>query len=124
MSASPPPTQDPQTQPPPPPPQTASSQVPETARVILSQDGGAEASQQIIAERNALRLQNDQLWKIIEKQKSVIHNLQKDNQKLAFERDRLFGKLREVDGLGRNGLPEEGGFSMVENRSSVASINT
>ncbi|CAG8685898.1 19973_t:CDS:2 [Dentiscutata erythropus] len=51
-----------------------------------------------------LRSQNDQLWKIIEKQKTVITNLQKDNQKLAHERDRLLLKIRDIDAFER---PEE-----------------
>ncbi|CAG8450432.1 16606_t:CDS:2 [Acaulospora morrowiae] len=64
------------------------------------QDGGVniEANlQQLINERNLLRSQNDQLWKIIERQKTVITNLQKDNQKLGYERDRLITRLRELD---------------------------
>src|SRR6185312_8971171 len=48
--------------------------------------------QQAINERNFLRQQNDQLWKIIEKQKTVINNLQRDNQKLVYERDRRHSK--------------------------------
>ncbi|CAG8771905.1 1417_t:CDS:2, partial [Gigaspora margarita] len=51
-----------------------------------------------------LRSQNDQLWKIIEKQKTVITNLQKDNQKLAHERDKLLLKIRDIDAFER---PEE-----------------
>ncbi|KAG0210193.1 hypothetical protein BGX33_005099, partial [Mortierella sp. NVP41] len=47
------------------------------------------ALQQITAERNSLRSQNDQLWKIIEKQRSIIQNLQKDIAKLSSERDLL-----------------------------------
>ncbi|CAG8647101.1 2209_t:CDS:1, partial [Paraglomus occultum] len=53
--------------------------------------------QQAINERNFLRQQNDQLWKIIEKQKTVINNLQKDNQKLVYERDRRYSKLKDPD---------------------------
>ncbi|KAK3823966.1 MAG: hypothetical protein JOS17DRAFT_687392, partial [Linnemannia elongata] len=47
------------------------------------------ALQQITTERNSLRSQNDQLWKIIEKQRSIIQNLQKDVAKLSSERDLL-----------------------------------
>lgn len=36
-----------------------------------------------------LRSQNDQLWKIIEKQRVMIQNLQKDNVRLSAERDGL-----------------------------------
>ncbi|KAF9901176.1 hypothetical protein EC991_006432 [Linnemannia zychae] len=49
----------------------------------------AAALQQITNERNSLRSQNDQLWKIIEKQRSIIQNLQKDVAKLSSERDLL-----------------------------------
>ncbi|KAK3840000.1 MAG: hypothetical protein JOS17DRAFT_678200 [Linnemannia elongata] len=45
--------------------------------------------QQILAERNSLRSQNDQLWKIIEKQRVIIQNLQKDVSKVTAERDSL-----------------------------------
>ncbi|KAF9200907.1 hypothetical protein BGZ49_008861 [Haplosporangium sp. Z 27] len=45
--------------------------------------------EQLIAERNSLRSQNDQLWKIIEKQRVIIQNLQKDVTKLTAERDLL-----------------------------------
>ncbi|KAF8948316.1 hypothetical protein BGZ47_005618 [Haplosporangium gracile] len=44
---------------------------------------------QVTTERNSLRSQNDQLWKIIEKQRSIIQNLQKDVNKLSSERDLL-----------------------------------
>ncbi|CAG8620903.1 22827_t:CDS:2 [Cetraspora pellucida] len=58
--------------------------------------GGAEAT------IKQLRSQNDQLWKIIEKQKTVITNLQKDNQKLAHERDRLLIRIRDIDAFERS----------------------
>ncbi|KAF9296385.1 hypothetical protein BGZ88_012773 [Linnemannia elongata] len=45
--------------------------------------------QQILAERNSLRSQNDQLWKIIEKQRVIIQNLQRDVSKVSAERDSL-----------------------------------
>ncbi|CAG8591466.1 6547_t:CDS:2 [Ambispora gerdemannii] len=51
-----------------------------------------------IKERNNLRSQNDQLWKIIEKQKQIINNLQNDNKKLLYEKDRLLVKLKEAGG--------------------------
>ncbi|CAG8583371.1 8871_t:CDS:2 [Paraglomus brasilianum] len=57
------------------------------------------ALQQAVNERIFLRTQNDQLWKIIEKQKAVIHNLQKDNQKLAYDKDRLSTRIRELETL-------------------------
>ncbi|KAF9382238.1 hypothetical protein CPC16_009471, partial [Podila verticillata] len=47
------------------------------------------AMQQIISERNSLRAQNEQLWKIIEKQRVIIQNLQKDVSKISAERDLL-----------------------------------
>ena len=47
------------------------------------------AMQQIISERNSLRAQNEQLWKIIEKQRVIIQNLQKDVSKITVERDLL-----------------------------------
>ncbi|KAF9320625.1 hypothetical protein BG003_005374, partial [Podila horticola] len=47
------------------------------------------AMQQIISERNSLRAQNEQLWKIIEKQRVIIQNLQKDVSKITAERDLL-----------------------------------
>ncbi|CAG8556213.1 10285_t:CDS:2 [Cetraspora pellucida] len=58
--------------------------------------GGTEAT------IKQLRSQNDQLWKIIEKQKTVITNLQKDNQKLAHERDRLLIRIRDIDAFERS----------------------
>ncbi|CAG8553445.1 16465_t:CDS:2 [Acaulospora colombiana] len=77
------------------------------------QDGGVGIEvnlQQLINERNLLRSQNDQLWKIIERQKTVITNLQKDNQKLTYERDRLVVKLKDSDiSLNR----QEDGFTFV-----------
>ncbi|KAF9083608.1 hypothetical protein BGX29_003041, partial [Mortierella sp. GBA35] len=45
--------------------------------------------QQVLAERNSLRSQNDQLWKIIEKQRVIIQNLQRDVAKVTAERDTL-----------------------------------
>lgn len=47
------------------------------------------ALQQVTSERNSLRSQNDQLWKIIEKQRVIIQNLQKDVAKVSAERDLL-----------------------------------
>ncbi|CAG8535523.1 11714_t:CDS:2 [Racocetra fulgida] len=58
--------------------------------------GGAEAT------IKQLRSQNDQLWKIIEKQKTIITNLQKDNQKLAHERDKLLIRIRDIDTFERS----------------------
>ncbi|CAG8612494.1 3193_t:CDS:2, partial [Racocetra persica] len=58
--------------------------------------GGAEAT------IKQLRSQNDQLWKIIEKQKTIITNLQKDNQKLSHERDKLLLRIRDIDTFERS----------------------
>ncbi|KAI8882577.1 RhoGAP-domain-containing protein [Backusella circina FSU 941] len=44
-----------------------------------------------------LRSQNDQLWKIIEKQRLMIQNLQKDNVRLSAERDGLQDKLNMLE---------------------------
>ncbi|KAL0073599.1 hypothetical protein F4703DRAFT_1896349 [Phycomyces blakesleeanus] len=44
-----------------------------------------------------LRLQNDQLWKIIEKQRVMIQSLQKDNARLAAERDGLHDKVDSLE---------------------------
>ncbi|KAI9007469.1 hypothetical protein CLU79DRAFT_778495 [Phycomyces nitens] len=44
-----------------------------------------------------LRLQNDQLWKIIEKQRVMIQSLQKDNARLAAERDGLYDKVDNLE---------------------------
>ncbi|KAF9573398.1 hypothetical protein EC968_008580 [Mortierella alpina] len=63
------------------PPPQGQGQAPE-----LSMD---PAVQQVVAERNGLRSQNDQLWKIIEKQRIIIQNLQKDVAKVTAERDQL-----------------------------------
>ncbi|CAG8541157.1 11675_t:CDS:2 [Ambispora leptoticha] len=65
--------------------------------------------EEVIKERNNLRSQNDQLWKIIEKQKQIINNLQNDNKKLAYEKERLLGKLKET-GNGANGSDALGRF--------------
>ncbi|CEP10154.1 hypothetical protein [Parasitella parasitica] len=45
-----------------------------------------------------LRSQNDQLWKIIEKQRVMIQNLQKENVRLSAERD---GLQDQVNSLGK-----------------------
>jgi Spy/CpxP family protein refolding chaperone len=50
-------------------------------------------SAQGVDELEYLKSQNAQLWKVITKQKSVIHRLQKENSKLAAERDDLTQKL-------------------------------
>ncbi|KAG9325610.1 hypothetical protein KVV02_000635 [Mortierella alpina] len=63
------------------PPPQGQGQAPE-----LSMD---PAVQQVVSERNGLRSQNDQLWKIIEKQRIIIQNLQKDVAKVTAERDQL-----------------------------------
>ncbi|KAI8888446.1 RhoGAP-domain-containing protein [Backusella circina FSU 941] len=44
-----------------------------------------------------LRSQNDQLWKIIEKQRVMIQNLQKDNVRLSTERDGLQDKISQLE---------------------------
>ncbi|KAI8389319.1 hypothetical protein BD560DRAFT_419567 [Blakeslea trispora] len=44
-----------------------------------------------------LRSQNDQLWKIIEKQRVMIQNLQKDNVRLSAERDGLQDQLGQLE---------------------------
>ncbi|KAI7880526.1 RhoGAP-domain-containing protein [Lichtheimia hyalospora FSU 10163] len=44
-----------------------------------------------------LRSQNEQLWRIVEKQRVMIHNLQKDNTRLAIERDGLVNKLNAFE---------------------------
>ncbi|KAI9242310.1 MAG: hypothetical protein BYD32DRAFT_403857 [Podila humilis] len=75
----------------------------------LSQGQGPESNgdaalQQVITERNSLRAQNDQLWKIIEKQRIIIQNLQKDVAKATTERD-LLRHLAVENGLQLNGQP-------------------
>lgn len=44
-----------------------------------------------------LRSQNDQLWKIIEKQRVMIQNLQKDNVRLSAERDGLQDHINSLE---------------------------
>ncbi|KAG2227985.1 hypothetical protein INT45_012009 [Circinella minor] len=44
-----------------------------------------------------LRSQNEQLWKIIEKQRVMIQNLQKDNARLAIERDGVMDKFQQLE---------------------------
>ncbi|KAI9323657.1 hypothetical protein BX666DRAFT_1889043 [Dichotomocladium elegans] len=44
-----------------------------------------------------LRSQNDQLWRIIEKQRAMIQNLQKDNTRLAIERDGIMDKYQLLE---------------------------
>lgn len=44
-----------------------------------------------------LRSQNDQLWKIIEKQRVMIQNLQKDNVRLSAERDGLQDQVNSLE---------------------------
>ncbi|CAG8438031.1 9851_t:CDS:2 [Funneliformis caledonium] len=73
----------------------------------MDANAGAESLSQVITERNQLRSQNDQLWKLIEKQKSVIDNLQKENQKLSNERERLIIKLRDNDSINSSRSEDE-----------------
>ncbi|KAF9169254.1 hypothetical protein BGX20_010553 [Mortierella sp. AD010] len=67
--------------------------MPQSNRPDLPYQGQAdpanESMQQLVSERNSLRSQNDQLWKIIEKQRVIIQNLQKDVAKVTAERDHL-----------------------------------
>ncbi|KAI8057229.1 hypothetical protein BDF22DRAFT_653255 [Syncephalis plumigaleata] len=61
--------------------------VTDNSSVVSSQPGVATTlspalMQQVIAERDALREQNDQLWKIIEKQRNIIQQLQLRNGEL------------------------------------------
>ncbi|KAG1443065.1 hypothetical protein G6F56_010810 [Rhizopus delemar] len=44
-----------------------------------------------------LRSQNDQLWKIIEKQRVMIQTLQKENARLSADRDGLTDKLESLE---------------------------
>ncbi|ORY90355.1 hypothetical protein BCR43DRAFT_499172 [Syncephalastrum racemosum] len=44
-----------------------------------------------------LRSQNEQLWKIVEKQRVMIQNLQKDSSRLAAERDGILDKYRHLE---------------------------
>ncbi|KAL1925300.1 uncharacterized protein VTP21DRAFT_183 [Calcarisporiella thermophila] len=62
--------------------------------------------QQLLKEKNALRQQNDSLWKIIEKQRNVLQNLQREIQRIAGERDEVVGeknalaaKVKELESL-------------------------
>lgn len=54
--------------------------------VILDQD-----------ESSHLRSQNDQLWKIVEKQRVMIQNLQKENARLSADRDSLSDKVSSLE---------------------------
>nr|CAG8558736.1 105_t:CDS:10 [Entrophospora candida] len=65
----------------------------------LNGDSSVSLLQQVIHERNLLKSQNDQLWKLVEKQKATIKNLQLDNQKLISARDKLLTKLKNIDTL-------------------------
>ncbi|KAG0370349.1 hypothetical protein BGZ54_006706 [Gamsiella multidivaricata] len=68
-------------------------------------DQSAEAAfQQVTTERNSLRSQNDQLWKIIEKQRIIIQNLQKDIAKVTAERDLLRHLAAENENFKNNGI--------------------
>ncbi|KAG0257538.1 hypothetical protein BG011_003897 [Mortierella polycephala] len=62
------------------------------------------ALQQVTTERNSLRSQNDQLWKIIEKQRIIIQNLQKDIAKVTTERDLLRHLTAENESFRSNSL--------------------
>jgi hypothetical protein len=46
---------------------------------------------------DSLQGQNDQLWKIIEKQRLIIQNLQKDLTRMTADRDQLQSKVEELD---------------------------
>ncbi|KAF9356661.1 hypothetical protein BGX26_004934 [Mortierella sp. AD094] len=66
--------------------------------------GSDAALQQVVTERNSLRSQNDQLWKIIEKQRVIIQNLQKDVAKVVAERDLLRRYAAENENFRNNGV--------------------
>ncbi|KAF9170197.1 hypothetical protein BGX20_009312 [Mortierella sp. AD010] len=70
--------------------------------------GSDAALQQVITERNSLRSQNDQLWKIIEKQRIIIQNLQKDVAKVVAERDLLRRYAAENENFRNNGVQVNG----------------
>ncbi|KAH8547621.1 hypothetical protein BGW37DRAFT_510215 [Umbelopsis sp. PMI_123] len=46
---------------------------------------------------DSLQGQNDQLWKIIEKQRLIIQNLQKDLTRMTAEKDQLQNKVEELE---------------------------
>ncbi|KAF9203185.1 hypothetical protein BGZ49_006681 [Haplosporangium sp. Z 27] len=71
-----------------------------------SDPGSDAALQQAITERNSLRSQNDQLWKIIEKQRIIIQNLQKDVAKVTSERDLLRRYAAENENFRNNGATQ------------------
>ncbi|KAK9764382.1 Rho GTPase activating protein [Basidiobolus ranarum] len=56
--------------------------------------------QKVIAERNTLRIQNDQLWKIIEKQRTIIQQLQKVSSKNSALLRQKMAENRNPKGLG------------------------
>lgn len=61
---------------------------PDTFLASHGNDANA-AVRQLLSDKHSLASQNAQLWKLIEKQRLIIHNLQRDCQKLAGERDAL-----------------------------------
>ncbi|KAG0204588.1 hypothetical protein BGX28_003527 [Mortierella sp. GBA30] len=77
------------------------------------------ALQQVVSERNSLRSQNDQLWKIIEKQRIIIQNLQKDVAKITAERDLLRHFAAENEHFRSNSLVD-----VNSNGNSDSNINS
>ncbi|KAL1922886.1 uncharacterized protein VTP21DRAFT_9262 [Calcarisporiella thermophila] len=85
-------------QPPPNTPPSSSSSMPSSA------DQSDARVQQLLSEKTALRSQNDSLWKIIEKQRNILQNLQREIQRItnekeqiAIERDGLAKKVRDLE---------------------------
>ncbi|KAF9919149.1 hypothetical protein BX616_000837 [Lobosporangium transversale] len=72
------------------------------------------ALQQVTADRNTLRSQNDQLWKIIEKQRIIIQNLQKDNAKLTAERDLFRHVAAENESYRNSDLPQSTAHTQMD----------
>src|SRR5690554_6687643 len=81
------------------------------------------ALQQVTTERNSLRSQNDQLWKIIEKQRIIIQNLQKDIAKVTTERDLLRHLTAENESFRSNSLTSNSNHVQVNGHQQQSRRN-
>ncbi|TFK18453.1 RhoGAP-domain-containing protein [Coprinopsis marcescibilis] len=64
----------------------------------LAADPKSAALDQVIAERNSMSAQNNQLWKLIEKQRTGYNQILKELERIRGERDSYKAKLQSLTG--------------------------
>lgn len=74
---------------------------PSSIRNLISVAGSAESLVlHLLKEKNHAANQNNQLWKLVEKQRALLLGLNKDLERITKERDRYRKKLKEVQAQG------------------------